>query len=377
MAANENTCDKRCNQICPDPHIRKRVGDKRILESLDQFCAGFYHAHKGRNYFCLDAQNCIIARKEIAQKAEEFATKAEEFSKKEKLSVEDANKFAMEAENFAKEADEFAKDANKCGDDLKTFAVEVKELVLKAKTFAKRFDSFEAEESIKEPNTIAWEVEEAARQARRFAENAKKSPKGWYAQPKTGVAVVKFENESGKILYEARYTNCGSQKMHAENFFKEDIKDKDGEFRELVQDNPKGTITLYLTQLQPCNKSTRLEGASGIMTDQSSCDILKEIATGILRADDQEIKLCVKVPHTNRLELEEPGIKKLERNAKGGIKELMEEGVNISGMTQDDWDYLFSLTEENGDRKDVAKYNKDRKDLDQEVEKIYRRKNSK
>ena len=275
----------------------------------------------------------------------------------------------MEAEYFAKGAGEFAKDANKCVDDLKTSAVEVKELVLKAKTFAKRFDSFEAEESIKEPNTIAWKVEEAARQARRFAENAKKSPKGWYAQPKTGVAVVKFENESGKILYEARYTSCGSQKMHAENFFKEDIKDKDGEFRELVQDNPKGTITLYLTQLQPCNKSTRLERASGIMTDQSCCDILKEIMTGILRADDQEIKLCVKVAHTNRLELEEP--------AKGGIKELMEEGVNISGMTQDDWDYLLSLTKENGDRKDVAKYNKDRKDLDQEGGKIFRRKNSK
>ena len=362
MAANENTCDKRCNQICPDPHIRKRVGDKRILESLDQFCAGFYHTYiwYKRNCNCLDAQNCIIARKakqsirkaeEIAQKAEEFATKAEKFSKKEKLSVEDANKFAMEAENFAKEADEFAKDANKCGDDLKTFAFEVKELVLKAKTFAKRFDSFEAEESIKEPNAIAWEVEEAARQTRRSAKNAS-------AQPKTEVAVVKFESVSGKILYEARYTNCSSQKMHADNFFKEDIVDKDGEFRELVQDNPKGTITLYLTQFQPCNKSTRLEGASGIMTDQSSCDILKEIVTGILQVDDQEIKLCVKVAHTNRLELEEP--------AKGGIKELMEEGVNISGMTQDDWDYLFSLTKENGDRKDVAKYNKDRKDLDQE-----------
>ena len=36
MAANENTCDKRCNQIYPDPHIKKRVGDKRILRSLDQ-----------------------------------------------------------------------------------------------------------------------------------------------------------------------------------------------------------------------------------------------------------------------------------------------------------------------------------------------------
>ena len=63
----------------------------------------------------------------------------------------------------------------------------------------------------------SWEAEKAARQTRRFAKNAKKSSKEWYAQPKTRVGVVKFENESGKILYEARYTSCSSEKMHAEN----------------------------------------------------------------------------------------------------------------------------------------------------------------
>jgi pyrimidine deaminase RibD-like protein len=146
----------------------------------------------------------------------------------------------------------------------------------------------------------------------------------WRVQRKTVVAVVKFEDENGEILYEARYKNCAPQKKHAEDFFKEDIENQDGVLAEIVQDNPNGTITMYLT-LQPCNRSTG-------KPDQSCCDTLKTIVRQILRNNGRNINLCIKATNTNRLSQTEQD-RTLLQNAERGIKQLMRiEGVNVSGM---------------------------------------------
>ena len=243
-----------CDKIYPDDHIKRRVGDERILGTLDQFCAAFYHVPEWeyresepvelRNYSCLDQKNCIIAKE------------------RKKL-----------------------------------------------------------------------------------------------ARPRKVVAVAKFENPSGKILYEARYTNCGKQQMHAENFFQRDIEN--GVFSELVQDNPEGTITLYLTT-QPCNKPRETPATD---RNQSCCNILRYIFIGTLRENGRKIDLCVKAAHQNYLGRVAQEFQILKDNAKEGIKHLITDGVKVSGMTQDDWDYLFTLTKDN----------QDRKHLDQEVESIFRK----
>ena len=262
--SSENKCNGNCSEIYPANHIKQRVDDERILGTLDQFCAAFYHVYEWeyrennsvpatQNYFCLDQKKCIIGKK--------------------------------------------------------------------------------------------------AREG---------------AQPRIVVAVAKFESQRGKILYEARYTNCDANQKHAEEFFKNDIENTDGVFRKMVVDNREGTITIYLTY-QPCNKSTEKN------PKKSCCDTLEKIATEILRADGRKIDLCVKATHTRNLSLKKNKDKAYEPlRVKGikGIKELMKvEGVTVSGITQKDWDYLFTLTEDNEDDND----NEDRKLLDQKVESTFRK----
>ena len=267
--SSENKCNGNCSEIYPANHIKQRVDDERILGTLDQFCAAFYHVYKWeyrennsvpatQNYFCLDQKKCIIGKK--------------------------------------------------------------------------------AEEG---------------------------------AQPRTVVAVAKFESQSGTILYEARYTNCDAN-QHAEDFFKNDIENTDGEFRKMVVENPEGTITIYLTY-QPCNKSTKKN------PKKSCCDTLEKIVTEILRADGRKIDLCVKATHMRNLSLETNKDEEYEPlRVKGvkGIKELMKiEGVTVNGMTQKDWDYLYTLTDllTLNDLLTLTKDNKDRELLDQKVESTFRK----
>ena len=322
------------------------MGDERILGTLDQFCAAFFHVPKGeseennaREYVCLYQKKCISAQeaKKSINKAEEFARKAEQFATNIEKQT-DANTLLKEAsDNFIAEAHGFAKQADKHIDKLETCAKNIEQIVPK---LAKKGKSVK-------------KVKQAAEEATKLAEIARNSPKGWDTQPKTGVAFVKFENHRRKILYEARYTYCASRNMHAENFFKKDIKN--GVFKELVQDNPKGSITLYLTlQLSNC--------PAGTGTDHSFSVTLKEIVP-ILK-DKQEIKLCIKAARMNksqRPDSDDPN-NALEVN-ENEIKELMDLGVKFSGMTQDDWDYLFTLTKDSNDCKHLG----------QEVESIFRR----
>jgi pyrimidine deaminase RibD-like protein len=191
----------------------------------------------------------------------------------------------------------------------------------------------------------------------------------WRVQAKTVVAVVKFQDENGVILYEARYKNCVPKKKHAEDFFKEDIENQNGVLAGIVEANPKGTITMYLT-LQPCNRSTE---TANTKPNQSCCDILQTIVGQRLRNNGRNINLCVKAANTRRLSLiEETGNNEtLRQNAVAGITTLMQvEGVNVSGMTPEDWHYLLSLTNELQNRKDLEVH-EDRQDLDGCVQSIF------
>ena len=139
--------------------------------------------------------------------------------------------------------------------------------------------------------------------------------------------------------------------------------------RKKVETNPNGTITLYLTY-QPCN--------------QSCCTTLRTIYESILQK--HTISLCIKAANTCRLivndedtndakedvdeeideDSEDEKKEKRRKNAVRGINQLMRiDGVNVSGMTKKDWDYLLDMT-----NLDVPRmYHARRKDLDKSVQK--------
>jgi hypothetical protein len=166
-------------------------------------------------------------------------------------------------------------------------------------------------------------------------------------------------------------------------------ENENGVLAEIVEDNPNGTITMYLT-LQPCNKSTSIKGTQKTKPDQSCCDILGNIFKNTLQKDGRNVNLCVKAAHTNRLrrsdedneddeldkddehdEDDENKLEnKLEKNAVDGIKQLMQDGVNVKEMTQKDWrDYLFAMT--NPDVHVPREYDARRKDLDESVQETF------
>ena len=158
-------------------------------------------------------------------------------------------------------------------------------------------------------------------------------------QPKTVVAVVKFENEK-QVVYEAKYTNCLFEQMHAEDFFKEDVEKE--ELKTKISENPNGIITMYLT-LPPCNESVSIEGTEGTSANKSCCNTLKNMYDKTLK---DKIELHIKVTHPYRLSTSEAeGDKKtLRKNAVEGIKDLMDAGIEVSAMDREDWGYLFSMT---------------------------------
>jgi polyhydroxyalkanoate synthesis regulator phasin len=253
--------------------------------------------------------------KKFGAKANKFAIKAdqlvEELAKKPKRSYQEANKFVEKAVQFAQKVEK------------------------------------PSDETLKQ-----------------FRKTAREAVYTWCVQAKTVVAVVKFEKLDGNILYEARYTNCGEKQKHAEDFFQEDIEN--GRLGEKVKANPNGTITLYLTY-QPCNKSTSIKGIANTLADKTCCKTLTTIVNEILLP---EIKLCVKAANTCRLSLtkeKDSDDETLRNNAVDGIKMLMQAGVDVSGMTKDDWDYLLAMTNPDVPRN----YHKRRKDLDKSVQKTF------
>ena len=177
----------------------------------------------------------------------------------------------------------------------------------------------------------------------------------------TVVALVKFENKRDSPVYEARYTKCYVNKLHAENFFDCDIRH--GVLTNQVEneENHDGTITLYLTY-QPCNKSTG-DTELGTRPNQSCCDILKRIYFDILQP--KGIRLRIKITHEFRLgRQQQGGDKELRQKARAGIQELIKSGITVSGMEENDWNYLFPMIH---DGEDVPEYAERRQYLDSKI----------
>ncbi|CAB3996410.1 uncharacterized protein LOC111322856 [Paramuricea clavata] len=374
LDGDENKCKGKCSEIYPiqNEHI-KRVG---ILGSKGQFCAAFYHVHKWghRKHFCLDEDSCIIAKRtkdhvmELAQEAEKFAEKVKN------LDEELGTAFYEEAKQFAaKKLNISAREGKEFVDKTKKFAMKVpKSFDERAKkAVEKQNKAKKATKKQKKAKQLAEEVQQLVEKAEQVAEEAKelvkKAEKAWCFQAKTVVAVVKFEKD-GKILYEARYTNCGEKQKHAEDFFQEDIKK--GKLGEKVEANPNGTITLYLT-LQPCNKSTSIEGTATTPKDKTCCETLENIFNDTLLP--KKIKLYVKAANLCRLSLipeNDSDDETLRKNAVDGIEMLMGIGVKFRRVTREDWHYLLSLTNELHNREDLEVH-EGRENLDTSVQSIF------
>jgi hypothetical protein len=403
LDGDENKCKGECSEIYPiqNEHIKQRVG---IIGSKSQFCAAFYHVHEwsNREHFCLDEDSCIIAKRtkkdvmEFAQEAEKFAEEvknldeklANEFQEEAKqFAAKKLNISAREGKEFVEKTKKFAMKAPKSFDERAKNAVEKQNKAKKATNKQKKAKKLaeEAKQLAEEAQQLTKEAERVAEEAKQLVEKAEKATYAWCFQAKTVVAVVKFEKD-GNILYEARYTNCGKEQKHAEDFFKEDMEK--GELGEKVKANPNGTITLYLT-LQPCNKSTGKTANTN--SNQSCCTTLKNIYESKLQ--EHTISLYVKAANTCRLtvkredaedaknakenvdeEIDEVKDSKDEKdekrrkNAVRGIKRLMRiDGVNVNGMTKDDWDYLLDMTNPDVPRE----YHARRQHLDESVQKTF------
>jgi hypothetical protein len=151
---------------------------------------------------------------------------------------------------------------------------------------------------------------------------------------------VKFK-VGDMIIYQARYSNCYTSGNHAEDFFVCDARH--GALRNIlskynVEDgHADKSITMYLTY-QPCNES--ITETQGTRSDQSCCDILRNVYTDILQP--RGISLNIRATHV--CWLDPPG----KANAKVGIQQLKQnDEVSVTGMQEGDWSYLFSLSHAN------------------------------
>lgn len=96
-------------------------------------------------------------------------------------------------------------------------------------------------------------------------------------QPKTAVALVKFERKNGEYFLRT-YTNCYSNKQHAEEHFKSDVEANIHDFGELKK------VTMYIT-MQPCHKSVSDTG--GTKENWSCCDTLIDL----VKKDEERCRL--------------------------------------------------------------------------------------
>ena len=227
MAGIENVC--KCHAIYNEHgHIKQRAKKERFLGSKRQFCAAFYHVHewehrqesRKREHFCLDENKCIVAQeaKELIKKfvddAKKFAKIAKKFAEEAGLPEEDKELLEEEAELLEQKAELLEHEAE---------PFDVKE----ANEFAEQAKSFGQKKKQKLREKLA-EVNQISAKANQLKKTADKAAYAWCAQARKVVAVVKFEKVDRRILYEARYTNCGREKKHAEDFFKEDIENENG-----------------------------------------------------------------------------------------------------------------------------------------------------
>ena len=174
------------------------------------------------------------------------------------------------------------------------------------------------------------------------------------SQPKTAVALVKFLLKDDTHFLK-RYTNCYSNKTHAEEYFVNDVKANIcSSFGELKE------VTMYIT-MQPCHKS--VSDTKGTKKDWSCCDILIDLAKNELKG----VKIVIKPTHLSQAgwdKTEESNDPKLIANAEKGIMEMMRNGIELLPMNTSDWKELLELDE----RLVVEEKNKERRSsLDKDI----------
>lgn len=169
---------------------------------------------------------------------------------------------------------------------------------------------------------------------------------GFSVHPKTVVAVIKCEDNDGTVTYEARYSNCYDDKMHAEDYFKLDVEK--GILPQLIHENKVSHITMYLT-FQPCHMT--VTGTNGAREDHSCCETLLT-----LFRDHQfptrrnDIEICIKPAHIYKADQKLiPGEEQQNLailNAAEGLKMLMREGIEVIRMDETDWEYLTAMLQD-------------------------------
>ena len=154
-----------------------------------------------------------------------------------------------------------------------------------------------------------------------------------FSQPKTAVALVKFlQKDDAHFL--KRYTNCYSNKTHAEEYFVNDVKANIcSSFGELKE------VTMYIT-MQPCHFS--VSDTQGTKENWSCCNILFDLAKNELKG----VKIVIKPTHLSQAgwdETKPSNDPKLIRNAEKGIMKMMCNGIELSQMEGSDWKDLLKL----------------------------------
>ena len=174
-----------------------------------------------------------------------------------------------------------------------------------------------------------------------------------FSQPKTAVALVKFlQKDDAHFL--KRYTNCYSNKTHAEEYFVNDVKANIcSSFGELKE------VTMYIT-MQPCHFS--VSDTQGTKENWSCCNILFDLAKNELKG----VKIVIKPTHLSQAGWDETKPSNdpiLIRNAEKGIMKMIAEGIQLSPMNTSDWKELLELDE----NLVVEKKNKERGSLDKDI----------
>ena len=166
---------------------------------------------------------------------------------------------------------------------------------------------------------------------------------GQGAYPRTVVAIIKCEDKDGRVTYEARYTNCYNDKMHAEDYFRLDVER--GALRTVINDNKVNMITMYIT-FQPCHMTVK--GTFGAREEHSCCDTLltlfrdRQFSTRL-----NDIEICIKPTHLYKADVKSTPVDHEQndtiRNAAEGIKMLMRADIEVSRMDKGDWEYLMDM----------------------------------
>ena len=189
---------------------------------------------------------------------------------------------------------------------------------------------------------------------------------GQAVHPRTVVAVVKCEDEVGMVTYEARYTNCYDDKMHAEDYFRLDVER--GTLGELIDDKKVNAITMYIT-FQPCHLTVK--GTAGAREEHSCCETLLTLFRNRRFSPLHQIEICIKPTHIYKADWTPTPVDKQRNNvimaAAEGVKMLIKSDIEVTRMEESDWKYLLDKVEDIRPIVDLVYPGSARESLDRDI----------